>query len=266
MTSLRCHSFVCAGLLAAASLPAQGLPGYRYRFEMTEEGGKRVTGRTEVAGSRARIDLDRDDSSGDYLLLSNDGHTVTIVHTARREYSVVDDTTFQRIVGTALRAVPFLSIRVGDAQVDTERLGAGEPLLGHPTERYRLTQDFTVSVGAMGVHGTTVHQRVVTEYWVASDLALPHNPLIAFVSQLETALAQTDRRFAHRTEEALRPLVRSTALRVVVHAESRDEDGKVERKTRTLALTALERSTVDAARLAVPAGYTRRDVDLKFGF
>src|SRR3989442_2431405 len=118
----------------------------------------------------------------------------------------------------------------------------------------------------MGVHGTTVHQRVVTEYWVASDLALPHNPLIAFLSQLETALAQTDRRFAHRTEEALRPLVRSTALRVVVHAESRDEDGKVERKTRTLALTALERGTVDAARLAVPAGYTRRDVDLKFGF
>lgn len=246
-------------MLAAAPASGQMARGYRYTFTFSGDGTDPVSGTTEAAGARSRIDVDGP-SDPQYILVDNAAHTVTLVYPARREYSVVADTTFQRLVGTVLAALPVVSIDLSHTRVTHQSLGRGETIAGHPTDRYQVVQEFTVSVGAFGFRAADIHQRVASEYWMARDLNLPANPLVTLLAQITTVLAQSDRDFAHRSAEALRPVARGTPLRVVVHSESQSGDkGQVTSKTQTLEVTSIAPATIDLARFAVPDGYTQKE-------
>lgn len=264
---MRRITFLLLATLAAAPLAAaQSATGYRYLFQMTGAGNDDLHGVTEVLGPAARVDLERQGSDSQYFLVSNAGRTITIVHPETREFSVVDDTTFERLVGSVLHAMPVVDIHVTGSSVTSNPLGAGSPIAGHPTTGYRVIQDFSVAVGAFGVTASTIHQRVTTDYWLATDLSLPHNPLITLLSQIETVLAQTDRNFAHQTEAALRPVATGTPLKIVIRSETTGDDGKTDEKTQVLEVSSVTRAAVDPRRLALPAGYTRKDpgMNLKF--
>ena len=250
------------GILAAAFAPPAPHPvvlsGYRYQFATSGEGIDAITGTTQVAGTQARIDMDGH-SDPQFILVDNATHTITLVSPEKREYSVVADSTFQRLVGSVLNALPMVSVRLSGATVTGTRLGAGEAIAGHPTRRYQLVQDFTVTLGAFGIQAARNHQRVTTEYWMATDLVLPANPIITVLAQITTALAQTDRDFAHRTAEELRPVAQGTPLKITVHSESQDDKGKTASKTETLQVTSIARATIDPAQFSVPDGFTRKD-------
>ncbi|HEX4561392.1 MAG TPA: hypothetical protein VH113_06120 [Gemmatimonadales bacterium] len=248
-----------ASLLVASRASGQTALGVRYTFTFSGDGTDPVSGTTWAAGTRSRIDIDGQ-SDPQYVLVDNAAHTVILVYPRRQEYAVVSDTTFQRLVGTVLASLPVVNITLSDAQVSDTTLGAGETVAGHPTDRYQVTQAFTVSVGAFGFQAVGMRQRVTTQYWLARDLKLPSNPLVTLLSQLTTVLAQSDRDFAHRSAIALRPVTRGTPLRVVVHSETKSGDkNEVTQKTQTLQVTSIAPATVDLSRFAVPAGYTQKD-------
>jgi hypothetical protein len=254
--------FGLAPLLTASRASGQTARGYRYTFTFSGDGTDSVSGTTEAAGTRSRIDLNGR-SDPQYILVDNAAHRVTLIYPERREYSVVSDTTFQRLVGSVLAALPVVSITLTDAQVSSQALGAGETIAGHPTDRYQVVQEFTVSFGAFGIQAGAMHQRVTSEYWIARDLELPANPLVTLLAQITTVLAQNDRDFAHKSAVALRPATRGTPLRVVVHSESKSGDkGEVTSKTQTLQVTSIAPATVDVSRFALPAGYTQKDPQL----
>lgn len=243
---------------------AQAPNGYRYTFTFSGDGMDTVTGTTEAAGTRSRIDVDGH-ADPQYILVDNAAHQVTMVYPDRKEYSVVADTTFQRLVGTVLASVPVVSIQLSDARVSSDALGSGGVVAGHPTDRYQVVQEFTVNVSAFGFQAAGMHQRVVSEYWIARDLRLPANPLVTLLAQITTVLAQSDRDFAHRSAEALRPAARGTPLKVVVHSDTKSGDqggGQVTSKTQTLLVTSIAPATVDLSRFTVPAGFTRKDPQL----
>lgn len=251
-------TLIAAVLLALAQAPK----GYRYTFTYSGDGMAPVSGITEAAGTRARIDIDGH-SDPQYILVDNATHQVTMVYPDRKEYSVVADTTFQRLVGSVLAALPVVSIQLSDAKVSGSTLGSGGVIAGHSTDRYQVVQEFTVNVSAFGFQAAGMHQRVVSEYWIARDLKLPSNPLVTLLAQITTVLAQSDREFAHRSAEALRPAVRGTPLKVVVRSETKSGDkGEVASKTQTLLVTSIVPATVDPSRFAVPAGYTQKDPQL----
>ena len=246
-------------LLAASRASGQTARGYRYTFTYSGDGTDPVSGTTEAAGTRSRIDLDGH-SDPQYILVDNATHRVTLIYPERKEYSVVSDTTFQRLVGSVLAALPVVSITLTGAQVSGHALGAGETIAGHPTDRYEVVQEFTVSFGAFGIQAGGMHQRVSSEYWIARDLHLPANPLVTLLAQITTVLAQSDREFAHQSAVALRPATRGTPLRVVVHSETKSgEKAEVTSRTQTLQVTSISPATVNLARFEVPAGYTQKD-------
>jgi hypothetical protein len=246
-------------LLTASRASGQTARGYRYSFTFSGDGTDSVSGTTWAAGTRSRIDIDGR-SDPQYILVDNAAHTVTLVYPQRQEYSVVSDTTFQRLVGTVLGSLPVVNITLSDPQVSDTSLGAGETIAGHPTDRYQVMQAFTVSIGAFGFQAVGMRQRVTTQYWMARDLKLPSNPLVTLLAQLTTVLAQSDRDFAHRSAVALRPVARGTPLRVVVHSETKSGDkGEVTQKTQTLQVTSIAPAMVDLSRFALPAGYTQKD-------
>jgi len=246
-------------LLAAFPLAAQTARGYRYTFTFSGDGTDPVSGTTWATGTRSRIDIDGQ-SDPQYILVDNAAHTVTLVYPDKKEYSVVSDTTFQRLVGNVLASLPVVNITLSDTQVSDTSLGGGETIAGHPTDRYQVTQAFTVSVGAFGFQAVGMRQRVTTQYWMARDLTLPSNPLVTLLAQLTTVLAQNDREFAHRSAIALRPVTRGTPLRVVVHSETKSGDkNEVTQKTQTLQVTSIAPATVDLSRFVLPEGYTQKD-------
>jgi len=255
---------IWAGAPAPAPAPAraQTATGYRYTFTVTGDATDPASGTTVAAGDRTRIDFDGK-TDPQYVIVDNRTHTITLVYPDRREYSVVADTTFQRLVGAVLAALPVVSVQLTGATVTDTTLGPGEPVAGHPTSRYEVVQDFTVSVGAFGFQAAGMHQRVTTEYWLARDLRLPANPLVTILSQVTTVLAQNDRDFAHRSAQALRPVARGTPLKMVIHTDTRTGSASgTTSKTTVLQVTSIARAAVPLSAFEVPAGYTRKEPQL----
>ena len=261
---------VLALAVAAPLSPQQGVPGTRYTFRMTVGSDEPVVGTVREGTHRARVDIQKHRRpEDDYLVITHDGHRVISVHPSSGEYSVVDDSVFERVAGIGLQAVSGIGIvrfRVHDAHISTERLGAGETIAGFATEHYRLRQDYTVDVSPFGMHGDAVRQRVVTEYWVAPRAQLLPNPLIDMLSQIGTALAQSDPDFVRRSAAARDSLFSGTPMRIAVTitTDAKDEADKPPTVHR-FEVTEIEDTTFDPAIWEVPAGLRRRSgISLNF--
>lgn len=254
-------------VLAVALL--QGVPGYRYTFHMTPDHGGRIAGTVRENGRDARIDFDARHSRDDEYLLVHPGQLL-VVHPDEREYSVVDDSLFERIAGVGLEAASDIGVvrfRVRDARITPERLGPGDPIAGFATERVRLTEEFTVQVSAFGMRGDAVQMRVITEYWVTDRPVLVHNPLIEMLSRLGTVLGQSDPIFVRRQAAARDALISGTPLKIVVTAWSQDQDERDDRPSvTTIEIADLARTTVDPEIFRIPPGLRRRDGEFSWRF
>ncbi|HEV8263718.1 MAG TPA: hypothetical protein VGQ06_02125 [Gemmatimonadales bacterium] len=252
---------------AASPAAAQAVQGQRYTLRMTSEGASEIIATVREGNGRARIDFERSHGGPEsYILVNHGTGTVVFVRPEEREYTVVDDTTFERIVGKALRMVTqsgVVQVQLRDVRITPERLGAGEPIAGRPTQRYRLTQEYRAYVGAFGIVGDEpVHQTVVTEYWVSPRLSLPRNPLVELLAGVETALAQKSASFVHRSAAARDSLFRGMPLRIVVTARSGSGDEPT--KERRIEVTDLGPAELDPAIWTIPRGYKQRQGDFSF--
>ena len=264
-----------AALLSATPLAAQNVSGFRYSLRMTSSSGEDVVGTVRLAGDRERIDFPPGSRQDDgYFLLMNGGHTVATIHTDRREYETVDDTTFQRLIGAALDAMGNLvTLHLADVKIETQTLGAGDSVAGYATRRFRLLQEYTVSIGAMGISAANQHHVVITDFWVSPDLRLPPNPLLELLATVETALAQRSEDFVHRSAAARAALFSGTPLKMVITSRSFDVDrgdsaGRAggDHAVRTFEVTRVERASFDTSLFRIPEGFTRRENTLRFKF
>ncbi len=264
--------------LVAPPSPAQrAAEGYRYTFRIVTGDDGPTTGRAWVLGDQARIELDESNDAkgarsrgvqtryqvggdGGYLVLTDGGRTVLAISPSEREYSSIETDSFERLVGTAMRAADkVLTLEVDGLSVTGQRLGAGGPILGHPTQRGRITADYAARIGALGFT-TRFDHHVETDYWVAPGLRLPRNPLAELLVNVPTVLAQHDADFVERMGAGRRALVdRGTPLRVVLTSTSVDAEGKRDTTTASYEITSLTRAQVDPALFAVPKGYAKKD-------
>jgi hypothetical protein len=247
----------------------QGVPGYRYAFRMTPDHGDPIVATVREDGRFARIDFDGRRQRDHEFLLVRDGKLIA-VRPDDGEYSVVDDSTFERIAGVGLQAasdVGVVRFRVRDARIIPERLGPGESIAGFPTRRVRLTEEFSVEVRAFGMGGDAVRTRVVTDYWVTPEPLLVHNPLTEMLSRLGSVLGQADPAFTRQQTAARRALVTGTPLKIAVTiwSSSRDERDHGP-EVQTIEVSDLTRTSVDPAIFRIPEGYTRRDGDFSWRF
>ena len=254
---------VLALAVAAPISPQQGVPGTRYTFRMTIGSDEPVVGTVREGTHRARVDMQKHgEPEDDYLVITHDGHRVISVHPSAGEYSVVDDSVFERVAGIGLQAVSgtvIVRFRVHDAHISAERLGSGETIAGFTTERYRLRQDYTVDVSPFGMRGEPVRQWVVTDYWVAPRADLLRNPLIEMLSRIGTALAQSDPDFVRRSTAARDSLFSGTPVRIVVTISSEGKDAADKPPSvHRFEVTEIEDANFDPAIWEIPTGLRRK--------
>lgn len=229
---------------------------YMYTFTTQGESGSQTSGTVRVHGDRTRIDMDKQDRSGSYILLTDNGTLMMSVHPNRREVEEIRSPSFERIIGTSLRMVsPLVKFRVRNVRISAERVGTGQKLLGYGTEQIRLTERFDVQVIAMGFDGGTEHHTVVTDYWVSPGLDLGRNPLLTLLEHTGTAMAQTDPDFV-QTEASVRDRALSgTPLRTVVRETTVDDKGIEHSNTHSIEITSVREGPQPAALFQVPSGY-----------
>jgi hypothetical protein len=261
---------LAAGALAhgalPAALPAQLVEGRSYFFRLQTPDDGPTEGVMHVAGDRARIeirDAEIDHGGRVYLLLTNGGRTLVTVQPEQRSYSEIDAAKLEGIIGTAMRAVDvMLTMNMVNSNVNGERFGDGGTVAGVPTQRYRLTQEFAMDVGAFG-QTERIRQRIVTDYWVNPNAGAPRNPLVELVTTAPTALAQSDEHFLERSARARASLFTAPPLKVVVHASKWEHDGDTEDETYEYEITRILPASIDQRALRVPEGF-RRDDDKGF--
>ena len=267
-----CLACTIVALFAVAATPPRDFSaGFTYRLRLdahvtAPDGTTRdellLSGRATTDGTRARLDVDSASresgvgaDGGAYVLA--DSTALLIVSPKERRilrYALAD---LDRGVAALAANAPGTRTAIGDVSVKLESLGAGEPLLGVATTRWRLTQDYMIeTVSGLIAHDATEH--VVAVYTIAAAQPGLANPFARF-GQL--ALAGGDFGvLTTRTSDATARMGRGVPLEIVATTTSTDERNAVATTVRTLRLTELASAAVDDARLAPPPDYQMVDV------
>lgn len=257
----RSLAFLSAVVTCAAALGAQQPANYSYDFRTSgDHESEGMRGTVRVNGGRARVDIDdrNDNGDGQYILVSGDGQVVTVVKPRDRTYTVFTADGFAHIASLGVRAAgPFVTMKLRDATIESIKLGAGEVIAGHQTQHVRLTEEWSMEVGAMGFT-TPVKQTVETDYYFDPSFRLARNPLMEVLASAMTVLPGTDPEFAAREDSVRRSIVRGMPLRAVI--TEREENGRTSRTV--LEVTRIGTDRVADAELKVPAGYTKKDGDI----
>jgi hypothetical protein len=246
---------VCSAAVLGAQTPSAYSYDFRAKGDYDMDG---IIGTVRVSGGRARIDVQDRNGDGQYLLVSADGMVVTVVKPRDRTFTTFNSDDFAHIASLGIRAAgKAVTMKLRDSNFETERLGGGEKIAGRTTQHVKVTEHWTMDVGAMGFT-TPVRQTVEMEYFYDPTLKLARNPLMEIIASAMTVLPSSDPAFAARSDSVQHSLVRGTPLRTVI---TEHEDNGRESRT-VLEVTKIGSDRVNESELKVPAGYTRKDGDL----
>jgi hypothetical protein len=258
-------------LFALASAPHAPTTGFTYRIRIdahvtAPDGTTRdellLSGHATTDGKRARLDVDTaarvsgvSAADGEYVLADSGAMLVVSPKEHRiRRYAYAD---LDGGLAALAANLPGTTTAIGDVAVTLEPLGAGRPMFGVPTTRWRLTQDFMIETASgLVAHDATDH--VVAEYVIAAETPGLANPFARF-----GGLALAGGEFgtlAARTADAAARMGRGAPLEIVATTTSTDERNDVTTTVRTMRVTELALAAVDDARLAPPSDYQIVDV------
>ncbi len=244
------------------------VPGFSYTLRVASSspaappgvtggaGSSSYVGQVIWAGAHGRVDIveggvDKLFSKGDYLIV--DTSHVTVVHPAQREYFVVvlnGDSASRRLA--ALGAAAKLS----DDKVRIESLGPGDTVAGIPTQRFRLTVAFNMSIDA-GVIQQRLGTESVTEYWVGTVPGLPNNPLLRSNGLGGSALTGMFKTLAARVDSAAAKMGSAIALRTAATTRVVLGPGQVIETEQSSVVSDLKQTGIDQSLLMIPAGFKK---------
>jgi hypothetical protein len=246
-------------LLAAATADAAIQYEFRQvtRSDVEQLQRPDVTGRGIIDGARSRIDFHTGSvyGPGTYVITEDSGKSVTIVNNSDKTYS-------QHDVGAMVSAVGTQQIRIANLKTDFRKMEDKTIVAGLPTEHYRLTASYEVTV-AFGE--LSIRQRVETivDKWTTTAFG---DVAESFFSSglLKTGNAEIDRLIEAETRRFT-----GFPLRQVVSVTTRGDDvvqprtklpvPSLRRQISETVVTAIEAREVPPGQFAIPAGYKKVD-------
>jgi hypothetical protein len=251
--------FSCLLVSAAAIAARPAAPGvtYRVRIGMTppDKPGMQMAEMTLVGhgsaiGGQSRIDVDSVSGQlpmavGDYMLTLDSGRLVT-VNPASKTYS--DGASSMMALSPQMLA----QASVTNVSVTTEKLGAGETIQGHPTEKVRLTTTYTLNL--MGQAMNTMNVSEMSMAQLPSAVATPFDGNLP-----QELLDGPMKELGEKMIAARKALGTATALKTV-NTSTLSSPMLPQNFTTvmTVELLDLAPGDVDPAALKIPEGYTRK--------
>jgi hypothetical protein len=259
-----------SALSLAAATPRVFSPGYTYRMKIdsrvTEPDGKTkdyvvMSGRAMVSAKGGRMDIEEVSKEkgalgekGGYILY--DPTSMMIVSPKDKQVVRIGFDDIEKGMGN-LANVPGMRITVTDVNVGVEKLGAGEPLLGMATQRYRVTQDYKIAIKVAFMNRSST-EHIVQEYWMTEPKGGLANPF-ARMGAMRLGGGGFDELMT-KTAEATRSMGKGIPLKTVTTSVSTSSKNEKTESVSTMLVTELHSGDVDDAMLRAPADYAVVDM------
>jgi len=219
------------------------------------------SGTSRVLAQDGRTRVERDDSVAHppmparSVMLTLDGGARTVVlDPARHEYFALDLAGAMRHAAEMQRAAG-IETRLTDPTVRVEHVGPGEPVLGQPTDRWRISYGLTITVGAGGgADAAALRTDVISDFWYGdTDFPPPTAADAPNASMAQFADTTIGRRLAQASSE----LPHKVALRSTsTMTRSQGGGGTVlSQSTMTSEVVALTRGPLAPSLFEIPADY-----------
>jgi Domain of unknown function (DUF4412) len=262
--------------LTVAATGSVGAQGLSYDMSTTGTSPDRTGATTQrnfmsahgqFEGGNSRLDFTQSMSpggwmgSGTYMITNGPKGTVTSVDPSKHQYTVMDIAEMGKAASDAQSALGGMAkIEFADVKVDLQDLGAGEPIDGYATYKYKLSQSFTMKMTVLG-HVINSPSTSTTDIWIAPQLdglmdpsarpmvATPSGPMAELMKQLTAEYSKIKKGL---------PLKRTTTSVSGVGARQHTT-------TMTTLITNVKKSPISASVFEVPAGYTKVDLAAAVG-
>lgn len=213
----------------------------------------------QFAGGVSRLDITESMArgglmgAGTYTITSADEMTTTIVDPAKREYSVLDRAALLKTSQDLQQSMGSLgaSMQISGINVAVEDLGAGEPMDGYATHKFRLTESYTMTMHIAGQTKPTP-SRSVTDVWMAPQLNPIMDPRARPTAAVTGPMAELSRQLA----AAYAKFGKGLMLKRVTTDDSGDGDRK-HSTTMTMIISNVRHASISPSVFQVPAGYTK---------
>jgi hypothetical protein len=193
--------------------------------------------------------------TGTYMITNGAKGTVTSVNPAKHQYIVMDIAEMGKTANNMQAALGGMAkMEFADVKVDLQDLGAGEPIDGYATWKYKLVQSDTMKMTMMG-RTINTPSASTTEIWVAPQLdglmdpsarplvTTPTGPMAELMRQLTAQYGKMKKGL---------PLKRVTTI---VSGEGPRQHTRV----MTTTITNVKKTAISPSVFEVPSGYTKID-------
>ncbi|MDF2775260.1 MAG: hypothetical protein K0S86_4760 [Geminicoccaceae bacterium] len=258
--------------LAAAAAPRAFSPGYTYRMRITgqatEANGKTkdyvvMSGRAMVTPKAGRLDIDEASKErgamadkGGYILY--DPTSMMIVSPKEKQILKFTFDDLEKGMSALAAGVPGMRIAVTDVGVNFEKLGPGEPLLGMATTKYRVTQDYKLSMNVAFMNRNST-EHIVQEYWMADQKSGFANPF-ARMGSMRPVGGGAFSELMSKTAEATAKMGSGIPVKTVTTTTSTNDKGEKTTNVAMMEVTELKAGNVDDALLVPPSDYQVMDM------
>lgn len=264
---------ICAVLLAAARpatrKDAVDQAGLRYDIQYTTTTMSGTNGQPATSGiglahvamanGHVRIDVVSGEfaavmGAGDFMIYRDTAHSVTIYKPTTTQYFQLD---LQKLSAGLTNTVNGFGVALGvtatNVRLDFASLGAGDNVGPLATVKYRITQDYTLTVSIMGAGGKSTEMHSTTDYWFTPSLTMMVNPFAQTVQ--ETAWLGAD--YGKRLAALQAKLPKGVPVKQVMTDVTTDSGGVTNTTAVTYVLSGFVRATIPDAAFQKPAGYTQ---------
>jgi len=264
-------TIVCLVAVPATATSQHASPGFSYRLRITgrttEPNGRTtdyvvMSGRALVTARAGRLDIDEASpkrgavSAKDSYILY-DTTSMTIVAPRDRQMVRLSLEHLERDLGGG--SIPGRFVKISDAAVAFDTLGAGESMLGMRTTRYRLTQDYKVAALGPRMKTRNSTEHIVHELWIADEQQGLANPFVRLsLYRAGPGSGATD--VLTHTAEARGRMGRGIPVKTVTTTTSTSNRDEVTRTVTTMEITDLHAENVDDDILVAPTDYQAVEV------
>ena len=260
---IRATLAVTLTLAAAARTNAQG-----YSYDVSTSGTDPRSNTTQVISAShgrwtkgfTRMDFTSSPArggimgTGTYMISVAETGITTFVDPLKKQYYQMDSRELGAQAAEMQSAVSSVAkMEVVDVHADMEELGAGEPIEGYATVKYRLTQSYTMRMTVMG-HANDTKEHSVSEFWVAPELSADLNP-IARPTAAASGMMQPLTEAVAKAYTRVKPGV---MLRMV-NTSAMGEGAKARNRTMTMSISNFKHESFASSLFQVPTGYTKID-------
>ena len=258
--------------LAAAAAPRVLSPGYTYRMritgQITEPNGKTkdyvaMSGRAMVTSKGGRLDIDEASKErgamadkGGYILY--DPTAMMIVSPKDKQIIKFTFADLEKGMSALAANVPGMRLSITDVAVNFEKLGAGEPILGMATTKYRITQDYKIAMKVAFMNRNST-ERIVQDYWMVDEKAGFANPF-ARMGSMRPVGGGAFADLMNKTAEATSKMGKGIPVKTVSTTTSTSDKGEKTTNVSTMEVTELKAGNVDDALLVAPSDYQVMDM------